>query len=104
MKVSFNKIDLPFTKENLVAVLEEGRKEREGEISDKMIVDWCYGFYLSYSSYCDERSDLFSDDLAKSIAIDVSSQWEADLTNSIGRVLSMEQFQEWIKSLESSNA
>lgn len=104
MKVSFNKIDLPFTKKNLVAVLKEGHKECEGEISDKMIVDWCYEFFLSYSGYYDEQSDLFPDDLAKSIAIDVSSQWEADLTDSIGRVLSMEQFQEWTKRLKSSNA
>ena len=99
MKVSLNKIDLPLTKKNLIAVLQEGCREDEGAVSDKMIVDWCYEFYLSYSSYHDESSNLYTDTLAKDVAIEVSSQWEADLTNSSGRVLSMGQFQEWINRL-----
>ncbi len=104
MKISLNKIDLPLTKRNLLAVLEQGSNESEGTITDKMIVDWCFNFYNSYSNYEDEHSDLFSDELGSDIAIEVLLQWEADLTNTSGRILSQEQFQEWIERLKQQNA
>ena len=104
MKISFNKIDLPLTKRNFLAVLEQGNSESEGAITDKMIVDWCYRFFHSYSNYVDEHSDIYSDELGSDIAIEVATRWEADLTNTSHRVLSKEQFQEWIARLKKKNA
>ena len=104
MKISLNKIDLPLTKRNLLAVLEKGNNKLVGTVTDKMIEDWCFKFYSSYSSSMDEHSDLYPDELGMEIAIEVATQWEADLENASDRVLSKEQYQEWISRLKQLNA
>lgn len=103
MKISLNKIDLPLTKRNLLVVLEQGNNKLEGTATDKMIADWCFKFYSSYPNSMDEYSDLYPDELGIEIAIEVATQWEADLENASDRVLSKEQFQEWISRLKQPN-
>lgn len=103
-KVAFGKIDYPFTKTNLVKVLDEGKSKNEANVSDEMIANWCYEFYLAYNEYDDAQGDLFPAELAKKVALDVSSQWEADVGNTNGRVLTSDQYAMWIDELGVNNA
>ena len=104
IKVAFGKIDCPFTKTNLVKVLDEGKSKNEANVSDEMIANWCYEFYLAYNEYADEQGCLFPIELAKKVALDVSGQWEADVENTNGRVLTSDQYAMWIDELRVNNA
>lgn len=92
LKIAHGKIDLPHSLESLESVLIEGRDGGESRVTDEAIANWCYEFYLGFHPRSNE-------DRHGAVALEVSTQWEADLGNGSGRVLSVEQYELWLQAL-----
>jgi hypothetical protein len=104
-ETAFNKIDLPFTIENLKSILSYAL-DAEPLYTHQQIADWCYRFWweLDEGSLSGNEDPLL--DKAAEIALDVDAQWGLYLINeySVDELLAMdfskvtlpyEWFREW---------
>lgn len=86
----FEKLDLPFTIENVKKVLAYGASEHS-PCTHQQIADWCFRFWWEREE--GSLSGIMDDDLnlAAEVALDVDAQWDMYLANefTLGELQSM---------------
>jgi len=70
-------IDMEFTRENLLALLSEGRNPSSSSYSHKQIAEWCESFWNKYADI-DAPEDL---EKLMPVLADVENQWDLYLVN-----------------------
>ena len=87
----FEKLEMPFTLENLKRVLADGADE-QSPLTHQQIADWCFRFWQEHDD--GSLSGIADDDLdsAAEVALDVESQWGMYLLNefTLGELQSMD--------------
>jgi hypothetical protein len=69
------RVDLPFTPESLVQVLEWGAQPHDAPFTHQEIANWCAQYFMTY---VDEDRDL---DAVADILNDVDAQWDLYQSN-----------------------
>ncbi|MBQ0933678.1 hypothetical protein [Ideonella alba] len=109
MKLS-HAIDLPFTRESLLALLEHGCKPESSPFTHKQIAEWCDRFWCKY---LDVEAPA---DIAQLLPLltDVETQWDLYLANTYDLkqlqtedfdhvLLPTEWFEDWLQQVQGTS-